>query len=302
MPAMGDVRNCLIALSGADSTLVSLCRHRFEKADGLAGHTVGNLILSALYQMSGDFGAAVRSASGLLQLKGCVLPATDVPVTLFAQYEDGLIVRGESNVTCTTSRIKRVWLDPQNPAPTRGILDAISAADVIVFGPGSLYTSIIANLLIEGIASALQRSSAIQIYVCNLMTQPGESDGLSATDHLRILRSYLYPGAIDIFILNGLPAGTGVAKRYLKSGSTIVTDAEEDIRRMGVITALAPLLSKDDLKVRHDPDALARLVVLLARRFTEAEQMKQKRERGLTCAESSDTSVPAKSPACLSMD
>lgn len=273
MPAMGDIRNCLIALAAGDSKLVSVCRHRFEKAGGLAGHSVGNLILSALYQMSGDFAAAVRAASELLDLKGRVLPATDVPVTLCAEYQDGIRVFGEANINRTASAIQRVWLEPANPMPAPGVLDAISQADAIVFGPGSLYTSIIANVLVGGVARAIHESAAIKIYICNLMTQPGETHGYSAADHLRSLRSYLPQGTINVCILNSATVGTGVAERYSRSGAETVTGAEAEIRRMGVIPAAAPLVGNGPVKARHDPEALAKLVVSLARGFTGAEQV-----------------------------
>jgi uncharacterized cofD-like protein len=144
-PAVGDVRNCLVALANPESLLAVVCGHRFRSAAELDGHNVGNLIISALYQMSGDFTAAIRMASGLLHISGEVLPSTAVPTTLYAEYEDGTVVGGEADIPFRGSRIRRVWIEPPSPLPGPGVLDAIGKADVIVLGPGSLYTSVIPN-------------------------------------------------------------------------------------------------------------------------------------------------------------
>src|SRR5207302_6215224 len=239
MPAVGDIRNCLISLAAKESILTSVCQHRFENPENFAGHSVGNLILSALFQMSGNFAAAVRQASELLELKGRVLPATETPVTLCALYEDGTTAEGESNIPKAGVRISRVWLEPEDPSPAPGVLDALDSADAIVIGPGSLYTSIIPNLLVRGVADALKSSRAIKIYICNLMTQPGETAGYSAADHIRALLDYLPsastrgPGeslrsCIDVCLLNSSAIGTAVAQRYLESGSEIVSGGSED--------------------------------------------------------------------------
>jgi uncharacterized cofD-like protein len=277
MPAMGDIRKCLISLAGDNSILTSLCQHRFQNPENLAGHSVGNLILSALYQMSGNFTAAVQQASELLGLNGRVLPATEVPVTLCALYENGTITQGESDVPKPGLRISRVWLEPENPVPAPGVIDALESADAIVLGPGSLYTSIIPNLLVGKVANAVKSSPAIKIYICNLMTQPGETDGYSAADHVRTLLEYLPAGSsIDVCILNSSVLGRGVAERYLKFGSEIVTGTSEDehqIRRSGVVPVAAPLLRDGEVKARHDPATLARLVVSLARGFAGAQEI-----------------------------
>lgn len=286
MPAMGDIRKCMIAMASEDSVLTSVCRHRFENPDGFAGHSLGNLILSALYQMSGDFVDAVRQAGELLNLRGRVLPSTTRAVTLCAMYEDGGFARGEANIPQPDRRIQQVWLEPAQsmsnetldgqplprtagpimPPAAPGVLEALLEADAIVIGPGSLYTSIIPNLLVGGIADAIRESSAIKIYISNLMTQPGETDGYSAFDHLRRLWDYLT--AIDVCVLNSTAPGTGVAERYMKTGSEIVygtPEDEDEIRRMGVIPVAAPLLKEGEVKARHDSAVLARLVLSLAR-------------------------------------
>jgi uncharacterized cofD-like protein len=279
MPAMGDIRKCMIALAPERSVLTSVCQHRFDNPESFAGHSLGNLILSALHQMSGSFAAAVSQACDLLELRGRVLPATEEPVTLCASYVDGSVVRGESNIPQAGRRIIRVWLEMQNakvpgPPPAPGVIEALNSADAIVLGPGSLYTSIIPNLLVAGVVSTIQSAPAVKICVSNLMTQVGETDGYSSADHLRVLLEYL--PCIDVCVLNSAAIGMGVAERYLKSGSQIVSGTGEDedrIRRSGVIPVAAPLLRGDESKARHDPETLARLVVSLARGFAGAHQI-----------------------------
>lgn len=274
MPAMGDIRKCMVALAPERAVLAALCEHRFDNPKPFAGHSVGNLIISALYQMSGNFADAVRQASDLLELEGTVLPSTDRPVTLCALHEDDLIVRGESNIPRPGRRIRRVWFDVQNPPAAAGVLEALMEADAIVLGPGSLYTSIVPNLLVAGVVDAIRDSTAIKIYVSNLMTQSGETDGFSTADHVSALLEYL--PTIDVCILNSSNVGTGVAERYLKSGSEIVSGTPEDedrIRRKGVLPVAAPLLKNREIKARHDPATLARLIVTLARGFAGVPQI-----------------------------
>jgi uncharacterized cofD-like protein len=279
MPAMGDIRKCMIALAPEGSVLTSVCQHRFNNPESFAGHSLGNLILSALHQMSGSFAAAVSQACDLLELRGRVLPATEEPVTLCASYDDGNIGRGESNIPQAGRRIIGVWLEMNDakiscPPPAPGVIEALNDADAIVLGPGSLYTSIIPNLLVAGVVSTIQSAPAVKICVSNLMTQVGETDGYSSADHLRVLLEYL--PCIDVCVLNSAAIGMGVAERYLKSGSQIVSGSGEDedqIRRSGVIPIAAPLLRDGESKARHDPETLARLVVSLARGFAGTHQI-----------------------------
>jgi uncharacterized cofD-like protein len=278
MPAMGDIRKCMIALAPEGSILTSVCEHRFDHPESFAGHSLGNLILSALHQISGSFAAAVAQACDLLELRGQVLPATEEAVTLCAVYEDGGIVRGESNIPQAGRRIRRVWLETNReipgPLPAPGVIEALEKADTIVLGPGSLYTSIIPNLLVADVVSTIQKAPAIKVCVSNLMTQAGETDGFSAADHLRALLQYL--PCIDVCVLNSAMIGMGVAERYMQSGSELVSGTSEDedqIRGSGVIPVAAPLLQGGQVKARHDPETLARLVVSLARGFAGTHQI-----------------------------
>jgi uncharacterized cofD-like protein len=226
-----------------------------------------------------------------------------VPVHLLALYKDGTIAEGEANIPGRSGQLDRVSLTPSDPPPSPGVLDALMEADAIVLGPGSLYTSIVPNLLVAGVADAIAQSRAAKIYICNLMTQPGETAGYSAADHVRVVQSYLPAGAIDICVVNTDTIGTGLAERYLNSGSDLVAFdllIEEEIRRTGVVSAAAPLLKNGEVKARHDSLALARLVLSLARGVIRSQEAAlQQMEREVICAESSDISVPEKSQAYL---
>ena len=264
MPAVGDLRNCLVALSGNDSVLVDLFQHRFSSGNGLEGHSLGNLIVTALYQMSGSLQQAIEIASQLLPLQGRALPVTETPTTLCAAFHDGTVVHGEAEITAARGRIERIWLEPNSPSPSPGVLDAITAADALVFGPGSLYTSILPNLLVDGVADAVGRSRAVKIFVCNLMTQPGETDGFSAADHLRILETCLGRDAVDFCIVN---TGTAPVRSSLplEAGSTPVTCDALQIESLGAIPVQADLLTLQGAGIRHDSMRLGSLVVNIVR-------------------------------------
>jgi uncharacterized cofD-like protein len=264
IPAVGDLRNCLVALSGNESVLVDLFQHRFSDGNGLEGHSLGNLIVAALYQMSGSLKKASEIASGLLPLSGRALPVTEIQATLCAAFHDGTVVRGESQVTAARRRIERVWLEPDCPPASPGVLETIASADALVFGPGSLYTSTLPNLCVSGVVDSIRRSRAVKIFVCNLMTQPGETDGFSASDHLRALEACLGRGCVDVCVVN-----TGVerarASPYRESGATPVPYDVRQIESLGVMPVQADLMSELGAKVRHDPARLGRLVVNITR-------------------------------------
>ena len=265
IPAVGDLRNCLVALSEGDKVLADLFQHRFQDGNGLNGHSLGNLIVTALIQKSGTLCQAVEMAKEVLNSKGCVLPVTESAAALCAEMESGETIRGELQITAARKRIKRVWLEPERPAPSGGVLRTLSCADAIVVGPGSLYTSIIPNLLVEGVARAVRNSRALKIFVCNLMTQPGESDGFTAADHLRVVESYLGCGAIDICVLNSQEVKQTAEQTYRHSDSEPVLWDEEEINQMGITPVVADLLSEDQAKVKHSPAKLARLIHSLIR-------------------------------------
>lgn len=264
-PAVGDLRNCLAALSEAHPLLIHLFQHRFAMGEELKGHALGNLMLTALFQKSGSLREAVGLAGQLLRCKGYVMPATETPVTLCAEFEDGAVIRGEAQIPTALKKISRVWLDPPGPPASPGVLRNIASADVIVLGPGSLYTSVIPNLLVEGVAKTIRNSPALRLFICNLMTQPGETDGFSASHHLQVLESYLGGKSIDICLINSGSMSPCVAERYLASGSELVECDQEEIARRGVVPVVADLVpEQEEFQGKHDPSKLGRMILFLA--------------------------------------
>ena len=263
-PALGDVRNCLVGLAGHGSLLGQLFRYRFSNGNGLAGHALGNLILTALCQETGSLRRAVDLAAESMQVAGTVLPVTEVPVTLCAEGHDGRLARGECEITAARLGIARIWLEPDRPLPSRGVLESIDAADVIILGPGSLYTSVLPPLLVGGVADAVRRARGLRVYVCNLMAEPGETDGFDAADHVRALQRHLGPDGLDVCIANTRPPIERVMRRYLAAGAGPVAPVPEAFAAIGVQPVLADLLAEDEPKARHDPRALARLVLEVA--------------------------------------
>lgn len=266
IPAVGDLRNCLVAMSGDASVLQDIFQFRFSSGDGLQGHALGNLIVAALYELSGDLKQAIGLAGKLLRLKGHVLPVTQAAVTLCAQYENSQVQRGESQIALADVRVRSVWLEPGNPPPTPGVLQAIARAHALVLGPGSLYTSIVPNLLVAGVAEAIRNSPAVKIFVCNLMTEPGQTDRLTASDHLRALNNYLGPEAIDVCLVNGQPISETSLQKYREKGSEPVRLDPQQISRMGATPVSAELLADAESVISHDPTKLGRQILNLATR------------------------------------
>ena len=264
IPAVGDLRNCLVALSEGPE-LAGLFQFRFGLGGALGGHSLGNLIVAALCQTHGGLSRAAERAGRLLGITGRVLPACEGALTLCAEFEDGSVMRGEFQVANAGRKIRRVWLEPDHHRPAEGVLEAIAAADSIVFGPGSLYTSILPNILVPGVAAAIRDSAALKIFVCNLMTQPGETDFFSAAEHARVLLSYLGAGGLDICLLNSAPVAGGLQERYQKAGACAVTCEEDEISRLGIVPISGEVAVNRQGKVRHDPLKVARLVVAVTR-------------------------------------
>ncbi|HEY0839861.1 MAG TPA: gluconeogenesis factor YvcK family protein [Vulgatibacter sp.] len=267
----GDVRNCLIALADDHSrSLARLFRYRFGQGRGLRGHSLGNLLLTALTSLEGDFLAAIGRAERMLRCQGRVLPATLEPVRLVGVLEDGGRVEGERNfVGERQSRIARVELLPRAPSPAPGVLDAIRAADVIVLGPGSLYSSVITNLLVDGVADAIRESRALRILVQNLMTEPGETSGLDAVAHVEaVLR---HGGKVaDVLLVDGRPkVANELLRGYARKGQHPVQLDSRKVLAHGLVPVEADLIAAG-ARVRHDPDKLAAAVIGLALQASEA--------------------------------
>jgi len=253
----GDVRNCIVALSEDEALLSKVFQHRFEKGTGLEGHSFGNLFLAALTSVTGDFGEAVRASSEILATRGHIYPATTANIELEALMEDGSRVRGETKITASKGRIKELCLVPPNPQPMPETLEAIAQADLITIGPGSLFTSLIPNLLVCGVPRAIQESAATKVYVCNLMTQANESLGRTAADHIRALNEHAECQIFDYALINRMPASDDLKAKYaLEGASQIVADLEE-IEDLGVCPVLGDYLFEDGV-ARHNTDQLAK--------------------------------------------
>jgi len=259
----GDVRNCIVALSEDEALLSRLFRHRFEKGTGLEGHSFGNLFLAALTSLTNDFSEAVRLSSEILATRGHIFPATTANIELEALMQDGTRVRGETKITASKGRIQELSLVPPGPDPLPQTLEAIAQADVITIGPGSLFTSLIPNLLIRGIPQAIRESSAIKVYVCNLMTQANESLGLTAADHLRALNAHAGAQIFDYALINQTPVSDDLKAKYaLEGASQIVADLDA-IEAIGVCPVLGDYLFEDNV-ARHNTDRLAKDLLDLA--------------------------------------
>jgi uncharacterized cofD-like protein len=257
----GDIRDCLVALAESEPLMTELFEYRFQ-GGALDGHAFGNLFIASLAGVTGDLENAVRQTSKVLNIKGRVLPSAVEDVILVAEFTDGTVIEGESQITKAGRRIKQVSLKPADVAPAPEVLDAIADAELIVLGPGSLYTSVIPNLLVRGVADAVRANrSATRLYVCNVMTQPGETDGYTASDHVRALQRLVAADIVTHALVNTQPPRQrALLARYEAEGAHPVPADVDAVRQLGVIPISAPLISEEDV-VRHDPEALARALL-----------------------------------------
>ncbi len=263
----GDIRNCIVALSEDEALLSKLFRHRFDKGSGLEGHSFGNLFLAALTSLTSDFSEAVRLSSEILLTRGHIYPATTSNIELEALMEDGTRVRGETNITASKGRIKELFLVPPNVEPMPQTLEAIAHADIITIGPGSLFTSLIPNLLVRGISQAIVDSEATKIYVCNLMTQANESLGLTAADHIRALNAHAQKPLFDYALINRKPVSNDLKAKYALEGACQIVNDLDAIEAMGVIPVLGDYLEEAGV-ARHNTASVAKDLLQLASQAT----------------------------------
>ena len=256
----GDIRNCLEALANVEPLMSELLHYRFTEGS-LKGQSFGNLFLAALNGISGSFDTAVSRMSQVLAITGRVLPVTTSDVQLEAEFENGARVLGESKIFYCKKRedcrISRVRLLPERPPALPEALTAIREADMIVLGPGSLYTSIIPNLLVEGITDAIMESDALKVYVANVMTQEGESEGYTNADHIRALFQHSCPGLFSLCLVNNSEIPEDVVNRYAQEGAEPVRYDEKVCAELGVELVSHPVSVIRDGLVRHDPELLA---------------------------------------------
>ena len=271
MPPPGDVRNCLQALANTEPTMEALLAHRFTDGN-LRGQSFGNLFLAALNEMSASFDEAVSRMSEVLAITGRVLPVTNERVDLVAEFDDGATIVGECEIAeykaGSARRIRHVRLSPERPRAVQGCLDALARADLILLGPGSLYTSVIPNLVVDGIGEAILASRAAKVYIMNLMTQEGETAGYTAVDHVRALFDHGGEGLFDHCLINSLPVPPAALELYRRQGATPISVDVTALARMGVRADFAPVADYSRGLVRHDPPALAGAVMALYHRIS----------------------------------
>jgi uncharacterized cofD-like protein len=272
----GDIRNCLVALSEDEALMSRLFQYRFASGRGLKGHSFGNLFLTALTNITGDFAQAVRVSSEVLAIAGRIFPSTGANVMLGAELEDGSRVLGETKISKSRVPIRRVFLAPSQAAPLPESLEAIAAADLITLGPGSLYTSVIPNLLVQGVTQAILDSPASKAYVVNLMWQPGETTGYSAADHVEAIRRHSAAGIIDTVIVNTGRFEPALLRKYARQRAKPVEADIARLRRLGLKIVAGDLLEQSD-KIRHRPDELARVVIELASRARRSRLARRSR-------------------------
>jgi len=256
----GDIRNCMVALAEDEQLLTQLFNYRFASGHGLRGHSFGNLFLTALSHLTRDFAQAVRVSSEVLAIRGEIFPSTLSDVRLKARRRDGKILHGESAIAKTSLPIKRLHLVPSRCRPLPETLEALQEADLITLGPGSLYTSLIPNLLVHGIPEKIASSKALKVFICNLMTQPGETRGYTAADHLRALHEHTGRRLFDYVVVNSRPLSSALRRRYAAQGAEPVANDLERIHALRVKPICADLLLEDRV-ARHDAARLAKLIL-----------------------------------------
>jgi uncharacterized cofD-like protein len=259
----GDIRNCMVALSEDSALLSRLFQYRFDGGRGLKGHSFGNLFLMALTRVTGDFPEAVRASSEVLNIAGRIYPATAANVALEATLADGSKVVGETRISRSRSRIRSIRLIPRQAQPLDATLQAIAEADVITLGPGSLFTSVVPNLLVEGIPAAIRRSAAVKAYFVNLMWQPGETSEFTASEHVRAIHRHARGKLLDYAVVNIRPIKPSLKRRYAREEALPVVNDLDALFKMGVKVMAGNLAGNVDV-VRHDPDATAAVVLRLA--------------------------------------
>ena len=261
----GDIRNCMVALSEDEATLSRLFQYRFSEGRGLKGHSFGNLFLTALTHLTGDFAQAVKLSSEILASLGRIYPSTAANVTLKAELEDGSIVTGETRISKSRAPIRCIRLRPARCKPLPETLEAIAQADLITLGPGSLFTSVIPNLLVEGIPEAIHRSRALKAYFVNLMWQPGETSGFRASDHVAAIHRHAGLKLIDVAAVNTRAISAQQRRKYAAEEAQSVVNDVDRLVNMGLQVVAADLLGEGEI-VRHDPRAAAQVAMDLARR------------------------------------
>lgn len=266
----GDLRNCMVALSEEEDLLARLFNHRFVSGDSLKGHNFGNLFVAALTEITGDFAQAIQLSSKILATRGRIFPATTANTTLVAYMADGSVVRGETNITASHQRIVELKLDPPCPTPLPETLEAIERANLITVGPGSLYTSLITNLLVEGIPAALAKARGLRVYICNLMTQANESLGLTASEHIERIYEHTRAPIFDCALVNTAPFSPETLARYAAEQAEPIAADIERVQALGV-RVIAGNFASEESVVRHASGRVTDTLLALGRKSVQAQ-------------------------------
>lgn len=259
----GDIRNCLVALADEETLMTDLFQHRFGGTeDGLSGHSFGNLLIAAMTDITGDFEQAVKETSKVLAIRGHVFPSTIQRVSLRAEMEDGSFIDGETSITKSPLAIRKIILNPSDVKPLQEVTEAIRLANAIIIGPGSVYTSVIPSLLVDGMVDAIEKSNAVKIYVCNVMTQPGETDSYRASDHVKSVIEHANKRIFNYVLVNKEVPIIPLLEKYRQEGAELVSPDMDQIREMGYKAILGNFISQTNV-VRHDPQKLAQAILRL---------------------------------------
>ena len=253
----GDIRNCIVSLAEPNSLISELFQYRFKGKSDLSGHSFGNLFITAMTEITGSFAKGILEASHVLAIKGKVLPSTLENVVLGAKFTDGTQVLGQTKIVAYSNPIEKVFLVPDNPPAYTGVLKTFKEADIIILGPGSLFSSIIPNLLVKGVAQSIKKSKARKIYICNIMTQPGETDNFTVADHLFAVEKYLGCN-IDYLIINSGKIAENMVKKHVRKNSFVVVDDSNKLIDRSRIIREDIVSNKDH--VRHDPEKISRVI------------------------------------------
>ncbi len=258
----GDIRNCLVAVAADENLISKLFQHRFTSTGDLEGHNFGNLFLAALTAMTGDFAVAVKKASEILATRGHILPATTANVQLEAVMDDGSMVAGETNITASEKRITQLHMVPKDPEPLPQTLKAIASADIITIGPGSLFTSLIPNLLVRGVPQAIAASRAVKVFICNLMTQANESLHMSASDHVRAIFDHAGHKVFDFALVNSAPVSAAMRARYAEEQAEPVACDFAAVEQLGVKCIAGDFIEEDHVARHATPRLCQQLLEL----------------------------------------
>ncbi|AOM81974.1 gluconeogenesis factor YvcK family protein [Salisediminibacterium beveridgei] len=263
IPPPGDIRNVLVALSEVEPLFEDLFQHRFDQGAGLSGHSLGNLLIAGMSSVMGDFSRGVQEISRVLNVKGTVIPVSNQHLTLHARFRDGSTCAGESKIPLIGKPIERVYLEPANPIPSSEAIQALEEANLIILGPGSLYTSIIPNLMVPGIREGLMESKAPKVYICNVMTQPGETDGYTVGDHIQAIDDHLQAKVIDSVIMNTQTIPFSYRERYMGEGAEPVAIDQARLDEWKIRTIDDELLSFENELLRHNAIKLSQRLLSL---------------------------------------